>query len=98
MKTRIIKKNGGSIRLARIDGGSWLTVQFYAAETCNGHPVTRRVAIRWYRGVLLRWEAYNNAELQRLGWEEFGSRKDFWAAVRREIAASGGWSRVRGLL
>jgi hypothetical protein len=56
------------------------------------------VAIRWYRGVLTRWEAYNNAEFQRLGWEEFGSRKDFWAAVRHEITASGGWSRVRGLL
>lgn len=97
MKTLSIKNNGGSIMLARMDGGSWLTVRFYAAETCNGHPVTRRVTVGWYRGVLTRWEAYNNTELQQLGWE-FGNRKDFWAAVRREIDASGGWSHVRDIL
>lgn len=96
MNTRIINKNGGSIKLSRMDGGSCLTVRFYAAETCNGHPVTRRVMVSWFNGLLTRWEAYNNAEPQQLGWDEFGSKKDFWAAIRREIDASGGWRHVRG--
>lgn len=96
MNTRIINKNGGSVKLARMDGGASLTVRFYAAETCNGHQVTRRVMVSWFNGLLTRWEAYNNAELQQIGWDEFGSRKDFWAAVQREIDVSGGWSHVRG--